>query len=92
IERITLYEPGDDHDLVRTHPTGLRLHHSPATGTSTATTPDGRVVAQISGMRATVLARVPARPRTATAETVTTAVRAATGPTADGRRTEDDTP
>ncbi|MFF9570421.1 SDR family oxidoreductase [Streptomyces sp. NPDC014685] len=92
IERITLYGHGDDHDLVRAHPTGLRLHHSPATGTSTATTPDGRVVAQISGMRATVLARVPARPRTATAATLTTAVRAATGPTAAGHRTEDDTP
>ncbi|MGW3950429.1 SDR family oxidoreductase [Streptomyces sp. NPDC004752] len=60
IERIALYEYGDDHDLVRTHPAGLRLHHSAATGTSTATTQDGHVVAQISGMRATVLARVPA--------------------------------
>ncbi|MFF3389827.1 SDR family oxidoreductase [Streptomyces sp. NPDC002669] len=92
IERITLYEPGDDHDLVRAHPTGLRLHHSPATGTSTATTRDGRVVAQISGMRATVLARIPARPRTATAEAVIAAARPATGPAADGHRTEDGTP
>ncbi|MFE7615854.1 SDR family oxidoreductase [Streptomyces sp. NPDC057496] len=92
IERITLYEHGDDHDLARTHPTGLRLHHSPATGTSTATTPDGRVLAQVSGMRATVLARVPARTRTAAAGTVGTTVRAAPEPTADGRRTEDDAP
>ncbi|MFL4909182.1 SDR family oxidoreductase [Streptomyces sp. MMS24-I2-30] len=68
IERITLYEHGDDHDLVRTHPAGLRLHHSPATATSTASTQDGRVIAQISGLRATVLAHVPARSRTPTTQ------------------------
>ncbi|MGW2088346.1 SDR family oxidoreductase [Streptomyces sp. NPDC001880] len=81
IERITLYEYGDDHDLVRTHPAGLRLHHSPATDTSTATTRDGRIVAQISGMRATVLARLPARPHTSTT---------ATAPFEGGHRAEAD--
>ncbi|MGW2180349.1 SDR family oxidoreductase [Streptomyces sp. NPDC001732] len=89
IERITLYEPGDDHDLVRTHPTGLRLHHSPATGTSTATTRDGRVVAQISGMSVTVLARVPARSHTPAPSTTPAPP---TTPTAENHRAEDDTP
>ncbi|MFH8729123.1 SDR family oxidoreductase [Streptomyces termitum] len=60
IERLALYLPGDDHDLAAAHPGGLLLRHSPATATSTATTGDGRVVARISGMRATVLAHVPA--------------------------------
>ncbi|MFJ7194063.1 MULTISPECIES: SDR family oxidoreductase [unclassified Streptomyces] len=83
IERIALYEPGDDHDLIRTHPDGLRLHHSPATDTSTATTQDGRVVAQISGMRATVLARVPARPRSSATPTA---------PAGGGLRAEADIP
>ncbi|MEU9853717.1 SDR family oxidoreductase [Streptomyces sp. NPDC047974] len=60
IERIALYAPGDDHTLVAAHPGGLRLHHSPATALCTASTEDGRVVAQITGMRATVLAHLPA--------------------------------
>ncbi|MFF9343864.1 SDR family oxidoreductase [Streptomyces sp. NPDC014773] len=60
IERIALYEPGDDHALLTRHPDGLRLCHSPATAVSTAAAPDGRVVAQITGMRATVLAHLPA--------------------------------
>ncbi|MEV7215470.1 SDR family oxidoreductase [Kitasatospora cineracea] len=56
IERITLHLPGDDHDLLHHRPAGLLLHHSPATGTSTAATPDGhRVVAQITGLHTTVL-------------------------------------
>ncbi|MEU3496056.1 SDR family NAD(P)-dependent oxidoreductase [Kitasatospora cineracea] len=60
IERITLHLPGDDHDLLQHHPGGLHLHHSPATGTSTATTPDGhRVVAQITGLHTTVLTHPP---------------------------------
>ncbi|MFI1524408.1 SDR family oxidoreductase [Kitasatospora cineracea] len=60
IERITLHLPGDDHDLLHHHPEGLHLHHSPATGTSTATTPDGhRVVAQITGLHTTVLTHLP---------------------------------
>ncbi|MEU2503416.1 SDR family oxidoreductase [Streptomyces sp. NPDC007863] len=60
IERIALYAPGDDHTLVAAHPGGLRLHHSPATALCTASTDDGRVIAQITGMRATVLAHLPA--------------------------------
>ncbi|MFE1272300.1 hypothetical protein [Streptomyces sp. NPDC058758] len=64
IERIALYEPGDDRAFLASHPDGLRLHHSPATAVSTATARDGRVVAQITGMRATVLAHLPAGPVT----------------------------
>ncbi|MET8969518.1 SDR family oxidoreductase [Streptomyces hydrogenans] len=60
IERIALYEPGDDLTLLTRHPDGLRLRHSPATAVSTAVAEDGRVVAQITGMRATVLAHLPA--------------------------------
>lgn len=61
IERITLYEPGDDHTLIDSHPDGLGLCHSSATGTSTAITSDGRVIAQITGMRGVVLAHLPGR-------------------------------
>ncbi|MFF2773919.1 SDR family oxidoreductase [Streptomyces sp. NPDC058052] len=60
IERITLYEPGDDRALLASHPGGLLLHHAPATGTSTATDGHGRVVARITGMRGTTLAHLPA--------------------------------
>ncbi|MFJ6420058.1 SDR family oxidoreductase [Streptomyces hydrogenans] len=61
IERIALYEPGDDRTLLTRHPDGLRLYHSPATAVSTAAAEDGSVVAQITGMRATVLAHLPTR-------------------------------
>ncbi|MFE5791079.1 SDR family oxidoreductase [Streptomyces sp. NPDC056503] len=59
IERIALFEPGDDHALIAAHPDGLRLHHSPATEVGTASADDGRVIAQITGMRSTVLAHLP---------------------------------
>ncbi|MFD7731823.1 SDR family oxidoreductase [Kitasatospora phosalacinea] len=68
IERITLHPlpgrgghdlPGDDHDLLRAHPAGLHLHHSAANGTSTATTAEGAVLAQVTGLRSTVLAHLP---------------------------------
>ncbi|MGW4804999.1 SDR family oxidoreductase [Kitasatospora sp. NPDC004272] len=58
IERIALHRPGDDHDLLLAHPEGLWLHHSAATGTSTARTADGLVVAQLTGLHATVLTRL----------------------------------
>ncbi|MFF6787647.1 SDR family oxidoreductase [Streptomyces filamentosus] len=60
IERIALHEPGDDLDLLARHPGGLLLRHAPAIATSTATTGDGRVVARITGLRGTVLVRLPA--------------------------------
>ncbi|MFB7947157.1 SDR family oxidoreductase [Kitasatospora phosalacinea] len=68
IERITLHPlpgsdghdlPGDDHDLLRAHPAGLLLHHSAANGTGTATTAEGAVLAQVTGLRSTVLAHLP---------------------------------
>ncbi|WP_051804696.1 SDR family oxidoreductase [Streptomyces griseus] len=62
IERIVLHEPGDDLDLLARHPGGLLLRHAPATGTSTATAEDGRVVARITGLRGTVLVRLPPSP------------------------------
>ncbi|MFC8720095.1 SDR family NAD(P)-dependent oxidoreductase [Kitasatospora sp. NPDC057198] len=58
IERITLHRPGDDHDLLLAHPEGLWLRHSAATGTSTASTADGLVVAQLTGLHGTVLTRL----------------------------------
>lgn len=58
IDRITLYETGNDADLARTHPDGILLHHSAESGTSSALTPDGRILAQITGMTWTELARL----------------------------------
>jgi len=56
VDRIALHTEGDDTDLARAHPEGVRLAHCATTGVCTARTADGRVLAQITGLYGTELA------------------------------------
>ncbi|MEW1722052.1 SDR family oxidoreductase [Streptomyces sp. NPDC093109] len=58
MDRITLYAPGADLDLARSHPDGIMLCHATASGISTALGADGQVLAQITGTVWSVLARL----------------------------------
>ncbi|QNP68167.1 SDR family oxidoreductase [Streptomyces roseirectus] len=60
IARIGLFAPGTDAALARDCADGIVLGHCAATGVSTARTADGRVLAQISGLYGTELARLDA--------------------------------
>ncbi|MHC5907483.1 SDR family NAD(P)-dependent oxidoreductase, partial [Streptomyces sp. S6] len=55
VDRIALHTEGDDTDLARAHPEGIRLAHCTTTGVSTARAADGRVLAQITGLHGTEL-------------------------------------
>ena len=58
VERITLYQEASDTDLLRAYPDGIALSHDAAGGVSTARSPDGTVLAQITGAQWSELAAI----------------------------------